>query len=78
MPSKAFSFRLPDAAVQALSALQLEDETLNQTAQRVIMEHLGVYTIPSTIVDRRLEIVEAALTEVRDQLEELRGKWKAR
>lgn len=84
MPSKAFSFRLPDAAVQALEALQLNGETLNQTAQRVLMEHLGLSTNPSTLstgVDIELMIkqqVETSLNEVRSQLDELRGKFLAR
>lgn len=44
MVSKPFSFRLPDAGVQALEALQIEGETLNQTAQRFLMESLGLST----------------------------------
>ncbi|WP_375493099.1 hypothetical protein [uncultured Nostoc sp.] len=108
MVSKPFSYRLPDVAVQALEALQLEGETLNQTAQRVMMEHLGLSTetsqslstIPYTHVDirelvkeevrsqdikelikgevRSQDIKELIKGEVRSQLEELRGKSKAR
>ncbi|MCC5669103.1 hypothetical protein LC653_35920 [Nostoc sp. CHAB 5784] len=89
MVSKPFSYRLPDVAVQALEALQLEGETLNQTAQRVMMEHLGLSTeapkmlstVSYTSVDIRELVkqeVEASLAEVRSQLEELRGKSKAR
>jgi hypothetical protein len=95
MVSKPFSFRLPDAAVQRIEALQTEGETLNQTVQRIVMEHLGLSTESqqglSTIsytpvdVNEFKQQVEASLTEVRShfsqleaQLEELRGKLKAR
>lgn len=80
MVSKAFSFRLPDAAVQALEALQLEGETLNQTLQRFVLEHLPLSTESSSLlstamntgvdieslIDKRLEI---GLAEMRSQLE---------
>ena len=83
--TNVFSFRLPDAGVQALEALQIEGETLNQTARRVLMESLGFSTASPAnlstpvnieeLIDKRLEI---GLAEVRSQLEELRGKSKAR
>ncbi|MDF5712071.1 MAG: hypothetical protein PUP90_31460 [Nostoc sp. S4] len=86
MVSKPFSFRLPDTAVQRIEALQIEGETLNQTVQRIVMEHLGLsteapqslYTELNTDADKRLEAVESTLAEMRSQLEELRGKLKAR
>lgn len=85
MVSKPFSFRLPDAGVQALEAMQIEGETLNQTAQRFFMESLGLSTDTppklSTPVDIKELVkleVAASLGEVRSQLEELRGKLKAR
>ncbi|BAY10644.1 hypothetical protein [Calothrix sp. NIES-2098] len=78
MVSKAFSFRLPDEAVQALEALQLEGETLNQTAQRFMLEHLGLSTKPSTILHTPVDIKELIKQEVRSQLEEVRGKSNAR
>jgi predicted nucleic acid-binding Zn-ribbon protein len=88
MVSKAFSYRLPQKAVQALEALRLEDETLNQTAQRTMMEYLGLSTetsqllstVPSTDVDIQefKHEVEASLADIRSQLESLRGKLKAR
>lgn len=84
--TNVFSFRLPDKAVQVLESRRLEDETLNQAAQRVLLEALNVNaTVNATVnadlstnVDNRLEVVESALVEVRSQLEELRGKLKAR
>ncbi|BBD66530.1 hypothetical protein NIES4072_62000 [Nostoc commune NIES-4072] len=89
MVSKQFSFRLPDEAVAVLEALQIEGETLNQTAQRRMIECLGLSTDTSrklsTPVDMKSLVkqeVEASLAEVRSQLEaqleELRGKLKAR
>lgn len=98
MVSKQFSFRLADEVVEALEALQLEGESLNQTAQRFIAESLGLSTASpkklstglstdvgriEELIDKRLEI---GLAEVRSQLEaqlkerleELRGKSKAR
>ena len=90
MVSKPFSYRLPDVAVQALEALQLEGETLNQTAQRVMMEHLGLSTetsqslstTPSTPVDIKSLIAEEVRSQLETQLEarleELRGKLPAR
>lgn len=93
MVSKQFSFRLPDEAVQVLESLQTEGETLNQTAQRIMIERLGVSTVPSqflftkaySLVDIKELVkqeVEASLNQVRSQLEaqleELRGKLKAR
>lgn len=98
MVSKQFSFRLADEVVEALEALQLEGESLNQTAQRFIIESLELSTASpkklstglSTDVDRIEELIdkrlEIGLAEVRSQLEaqlkerleELRGKLKAR
>ncbi len=84
MVSKPFSFRLPDAGVQALEALQIQGETLNQTAQRFLMESLGLSTDTPPKLSTTVDIeefkreVEASLGEVRSQLEELRGKLKAR
>ncbi|AUB39522.1 hypothetical protein COO91_05516 [Nostoc flagelliforme CCNUN1] len=85
MVSKQFSFRLPDEAVAVLEALQIEGETLNQTAQRRMIECLGLSTDTSKKLSTPVDIkslvkqeVEASLAEVRSQLEELRGKLKAR
>lgn len=89
MVSKPFSYRLPDVAVQALEALQLEGETLNQTAQRVMMEHLGLSTetsqslstLMSTSVDIKSLVkleVEASLTEVRSHFSQLEARLDER
>lgn len=78
MASKAFSFRLPDEIVEFVEESQLEGETLNQTAQRLFIDLVKRNNPVSTDVDRRLETVETTLAEVRSQLEELRGKSKAR
>lgn len=89
MVSKAFSFRLSDAAVQALEAMQLDGETLNQTAQRFVLQQLGLSTETpqsvSTALQTSVDIkelvkqeIETNLAELRSQLEELRGKLKAR
>jgi ABC-type proline/glycine betaine transport system substrate-binding protein len=97
MVSKAFSFRLPDAAVQAIESLQLDGETLNQALQRFVLEQLGLSTQTSKslstmlytgadieeLIDKRIEAsLGTRLDELRSQLEaqleELRGKLKAR
>lgn len=84
MASKSFSFRLPDEIVQFVESSQLESETLNQTAQRLFIDFVKrnnpLSTELPTIVDINefKQQVEASLTEVRSQLEELRGKLKAR
>jgi hypothetical protein len=94
MANKAFSFRLPDEIVEFVESSQLEGETLNQTAQRLFIDFVKrnnpLSTELSTDVDRIEELIdkrlEIGLAEVRSQLEaqlkerleELRGKSKAR
>ena len=94
MANKAFSFRLPDEIVEFVESSQLEGETLNQTAQRLFIDFVKrnnpLSTGLSTDVDRIEELIdkrlEIGLAEVRSQLEaqlkerleELRGKSKAR
>ena len=78
MPSKSFSFRLPDEIVQFVESSQLDGETLNQTAQRLFIDFAKrnnpLSTDLPTIVDIHefKQKVEASLTEMRSQLEELR------
>lgn len=76
MVSKAFSFRLPDEAVKVLQSQGLENETLNQTAQRVLTEALGLsasLSLPKRmaaptdmreLVEREVERILAASTPV--------------
>ena len=78
MVSKPFSFRLPDVGVQALEAMQIEGETLNQTAQRFLMQSLGLSTDTQQKLSTPVDIRELVKEEVRSQLEELRGKSLAR
>ncbi|MEH1928822.1 hypothetical protein [Nostoc sp.] len=80
MASKAFSFRLPDEIVQFVESSQSEGETLNQAAQRLFIDFVKRNNPLSTSVDIHefKQQVEASLTELRSQLEELRGKSKAR
>ncbi|MHC5855256.1 hypothetical protein [Nostoc sp.] len=78
MVSKQFSFRLADEVVEALEALQLEGESLNQTAQRFIAESLGLSTASPKKLSTPVDIKELVKEEVRSQLEELRGKSIAR
>ena len=82
MGSKVISFRFNDDEVEALQALQtLDDESLNQTAARLLRDAIGLSTASTKVdnleglIDKRVEI---GLAEVRKQLEELRGKSKAR
>lgn len=82
MGSKVISFRFNDDEIEALQALQtLDDESLSQTAARLLRNVIGLST-PSTRVDNLEELidkrVEIGLAEVRKQLAELRGKSKAR
>lgn len=85
MVSKPFSFRLSDEAVEILESRKLEGETLNQAAQRVLLQALNVNTIVNADMSTTVDIQElvkqevaASLSQVRSQLEELRGKLKAR
>ena len=78
MVSKQFSFRLPDEVVEWLEGLQLEGESLNQTTQRFIVESSGLSTASPKHLSTPVDIRELVKEEVRKQLEELRGKLKAR
>jgi hypothetical protein len=50
MASKVISFRLSELEIQALSALQItEDESLNQTAARLLRGILGTSGAASTV-----------------------------
>jgi len=68
MVSKPFSFRLPDAGVQALEAMQIEGETLNQTAQRFLMQSLGLSTDTLPKLSTSVDIQEIVKREVENAL----------
>jgi hypothetical protein len=83
-PKKLFTIRLKDDELAALEARRLPDESLGQAAARLLMEIAkdpSLLKKPTNVdnleelIDKRLEI---GLAEVRSQLEELRGKSKAR
>lgn len=89
MVSKPFSFRLPDEVVQFIESSQHDGETLNQTAQRLLIDLARSSNALSTSLHTGVDIkelvkqeIEASLAEMRSQfeaqLEELRGKLKAR
>ncbi|MBX9255371.1 hypothetical protein H1Q63_15730 [Desmonostoc muscorum CCALA 125] len=86
MRGNVISYRLTDAELEALQAFQVsEDKSPSQTAARLLRGMLaGIVessTVSSTPVDIKSLVkqeIEASLTEVRSQLEELRGKLKAR
>jgi hypothetical protein len=94
MRSNIISFRFTDAELEALQAFQLsEDKSPSQTAARLLRGMLAGIIEPSTVSSTGVDIrelvkqeVEAGLEEVRSQLEaqlkerleELRGKSKAR
>jgi regulator of protease activity HflC (stomatin/prohibitin superfamily) len=64
MASKHFSFRLSDAVVAALETYKQDDESLNQTAQRVISQFLGVTTLETYSQAQRIDIQELIRKEV--------------
>lgn len=76
MASQVVSFRFGDDELSRLQAQALKGESLNQTAQRVLREALGVSTGKSTVVDidqRIAAAVEPIREEFRAELEELRA-----
>lgn len=86
MVSKQFSFRLSDEVVEWLEGLQLDGESLNQTAQRILTQSAGLSTVSLSTVSTSVDIkslvkqeVEASLEEVRSQLEaQLEAQLKER
>lgn len=86
MRSNIISFRFDDAELEALQAFQTpEDKSPSQTAARLLRGMLGGIIEPSTVPSTPVDIKElvkqevgSCLGEVRSQLEELRGKLKAR
>lgn len=64
MASKHFSFRLREEVVAALENLRQEDESLNQTAQRVIAQSLGVIAPDTSYQAQAIDIKELIREEV--------------
>lgn len=84
MASKVISFRLSELEIQALSALQIsENESLNQTAARLLRGILGTSTPASTVstsVDIREMVrqeVEAAISQVKGEVDKRLGELAA-
>lgn len=73
MASQVISFRFGDDELSRLQAQALEGESLNQTAQRVLREALGVSTPKSTVVDIDSRIQEA-IAPLAERLAALEGK----
>lgn len=86
MRGNIISFRITDAELEALQAFQTsEDKSPSQTAARLLRGSFSASTPLSTKLSTDVDIlevfkqeVEASFNEVRSQLEELRGKLKAR
>jgi hypothetical protein len=68
MVSKQFSFRLADEVVEALEALQLEGESLNQTAQRILTKSVGLSTSTSNHLSTSVDIQELVKREVENAI----------
>jgi hypothetical protein len=62
--SKTFSFRLPDEAVQALESQQLEGESLNQAAQRLLLEALKISPSLNADLSTTVDIKEIIKQEI--------------
>ncbi len=76
MASQVISFRFNDDEQSRLQALALEGESLNQTAQRVLREALGMSTRKPTAVDVDSRIQEA-IAPLAERLAALEGKQAA-
>jgi len=81
MASKVISFRFGSAELEALQALQVpEDESINQTAARLLRGVLGTSTAMSTTVDIRELVrleVKAAIAAFRREIDERLGQYSA-
>lgn len=86
MRGNIISFRFDDVELEALQAFQTsEDKSPSQTAAKLLRGMLAGILEQSTSLSTGVDIQElvkqevaASLGEVRSQLEELRGKLKAR
>ncbi|HLO89507.1 MAG TPA: hypothetical protein VK203_31480 [Nostocaceae cyanobacterium] len=75
MASKVISFRLNEAEIQALEALQTEaDASINQTAVRVLRQHLNI----SNPVNKPVDISQLIKKEIENTLntQQNRENWQ--
>jgi regulator of protease activity HflC (stomatin/prohibitin superfamily) len=62
---KVISFRLPDNAVELLKQQKQPRESLNQVAQRMVLNQLGLYETSEAVTDNQLSTLS---TEIEQQL----------
>ena len=85
MSSKVISFRFSDAEIQALEALQTEEDrgSLNQTAVRLLKSILGIPTDRFTgvdisqLVEEKISAAVGSLQAKLELVEERLGKLRA-
>ncbi|MEM7593268.1 MAG: hypothetical protein AAF383_17435 [Cyanobacteria bacterium P01_A01_bin.83] len=82
MPNKPFSFRLPPDVVEEMEASKKENESLNQLAQRVLIEKYRGEVDPSAALaplqqQEVKQIVQAQLKTLQERLDDLEGKLVA-
>lgn len=64
MASKLVSFRLSDEAIEALTAYALPDESINLTAQRVLLDALGLSTADNSVDKQVSSVVNSFVDRV--------------
>lgn len=77
--SQVISFRFSDSEAEALSARQQPGESLNQAAQRLLKEALGLSTTVDVVdIDSRIAAqLEPILLELAQLKSEIAGKYVA-
>ena len=87
--SQVISFRLGDSGLEALKQQQQPGESLNQTAQRLLKQSLGLYTVSTEMstanmytlstanVDSQITAQLAPIQEKISQLETALGEFAA-
>ncbi len=79
--SQVISFRFGDSEAEALAARQQPGESLNQTAQRLLKEALGLgmsTTVDAVDIDSRIAAqLEPILLELAQLKSEMAGKYVA-
>lgn len=84
---KVISFRLPPEAVKLLAEQKQSRESLNQVAQRLVLEILGLYTVDGEAsarssftlstedldnqIQTKLQPIEQKISDLEDQLKKL-------